>query len=147
MARCACSCGNVKILDGGNIAAGRSRSCGCQKGSKKPDGEAQLKSIFNRYKRQAEERNVEFFLTSDEFKSIITKACHYCGTPPVFKQKRGLSTGIEVTGIDRVDSLKGYFVDNCVPCCITCNRAKSNWTLEQFKNWIERLYSKTIKNA
>lgn len=144
LARCRCLCGKEKVIDGGNIATGKSRSCGCRKGSKKPDGEAQLKSIFNRYLRQAAERHIDFGLSMEQFKSIVTRACHYCGAPPVFKQRREFSSGLEVTGVDRVDSFKGYCVDNCVPCCLTCNRAKSKMALDQFKSWISSVYHKTV---
>jgi hypothetical protein len=35
-------------------------------------------------------------------------------------------------GVDRVDSGRGYTVDNCVPCCKFCNLMKRNYTPEFF---------------
>ena len=32
-------------------------------------------------------------------------------------------------------------IDNCVPCCKICNIAKRNMTLEEFDEWIKRLYN------
>ena len=59
-----------------------------------------------------------------------------------------IRSGIPITynGIDRIDSTKGYFNDNVVSCCKVCNRAKSNLSLEDFKQWAANLYLKTIKN-
>ena len=43
-------------------------------------------------------------------------------------------------GIDRIDSSKGYSVDNCVPCCAKCNYAKHDLSIDDFKNHIEKIY-------
>ena len=43
-------------------------------------------------------------------------------------------------GIDRVDSTMGYAIDNCVPCCKTCNIAKHTMTTIEFAGWINRAY-------
>jgi hypothetical protein len=43
---------------------------------------------------------------------------------------------IEYNGIDRVDNEKGYLVENCVPCCFTCNSLKKSVT----KSIIEKAY-------
>jgi len=42
-------------------------------------------------------------------------------------------------GLDRVDSSKHYTLDNVVPCCTVCNRAKSNLTVADFYDWIAQL--------
>jgi hypothetical protein len=58
-----------------------------------------------------------------------------------------IRSGVPITynGIDRVDSTKGYFNENVVSCCKVCNRAKSNLSLDEFKEWISKVYLKTIK--
>ena len=43
-------------------------------------------------------------------------------------------------GIDRIDNNKGYTIDNIVPCCHICNQAKSSFTLQEFQDWIEKVY-------
>jgi len=74
---------------------------------------------------------------------IALKNCHYCDTPPSNKaaHSRGV-TIVRVSGVDRIDNTKGYIIDNCVPCCKDCNRAKSDLTMEEFKSWIKRLLEK-----
>jgi len=78
-------------------------------------------------------RNIPFNLSNEDIISIIEKPCIYCG-----KQHSG--------GIDRVDSMKGYELDNVVPCCAICNRMKNNYTLEFFKNHIKKIYKTFYEN-
>jgi 5-methylcytosine-specific restriction endonuclease McrA len=42
-------------------------------------------------------------------------------------------------GIDRIDSNKGYTMDNCVSCCWTCNRMKGNMTQQNFLEHISKI--------
>ncbi len=71
---------------------------------------------YAEYTRSAVKRSLEFYLSLEEFKSIVCQPCFYCGT----------FTEGESIGIDRFDNSKGYIVENCRPCCDTCNRMK--WT-------------------
>ena len=45
-------------------------------------------------------------------------------------------------GIDRVDNSKGYTMDNVVSCCRICNVAKQKMTLQEYKDWVEKVYKK-----
>jgi hypothetical protein len=67
---------------------------------------------FTSYKAAAKRRGIEFSLTRDEFISYWGKPCSYCGD------------SVDKIGLDRIDSDRGYFVDNVVPCCILCNWVK-----------------------
>jgi hypothetical protein len=53
-------------------------------------------------------------LTKEQFEPIIKQNCYYCG----IMQEKGFN------GIDRMDSTKGYEIDNCVSCCTDCNMMK-----------------------
>ena len=53
-------------------------------------------------------------LTKEQFETIIKQPCYYCG----IMQEKGFN------GIDRMDSTKGYEIDNCVSCCTDCNLMK-----------------------
>lgn len=77
-----------------------------------------------------------FELSNEEVRDIIKKNCMYCGAPPAYR--KGIFA--TVNGIDRVDSSKGYTLDNVVPCCTRCNRGKLDCTLDEFKAWIARVY-------
>ena len=41
------------------------------------------------------------------------------------------------------DQEKDYMIDNVVPCCDFCNKAKGSKTKEEFLSWVKRIY----KNA
>jgi len=73
------------------------------------------------------------------FASMIKQSRVYCGAKPEEKKFRDHKFSILSNGIDRVNNLEGYILDNCVPCCVLCNTAKNNLTLEDFKSWAFRL--------
>jgi hypothetical protein len=76
----------------------------------------------------ANQRNYIWELSFEEFMLFWQKPCIYGGHE------------IKTIGLDRVDNTKGYSIDNCVPCCTTCNRAKLKMGLEQFLIWIGQTY-------
>lgn len=39
-------------------------------------------NLYRNYQTNAKKRKHEFNLTQDEFESIITQNCYYCGQPP-----------------------------------------------------------------
>lgn len=113
-----------------------------------PDGEAAFRSLFGAYKRNAlNQRKVCFELTKEQFKEITSNNCNYCGTAPSSirngdaLRSKGKSSGIYVyNGIDRVDSSKGYTIDNVVSCCSICNFMKRDMQVLEFMNHIEKIY-------
>lgn len=51
------------------------------------------------------------------------------------KKKRLSDHVLKCNGIDRVDSSKGYTVENSVACCKYCNTAKNTMTESEFYTW------------
>lgn len=47
--------------------------------------------------------------------------------------------GFFYTGVDRVDNGIGYTIENVVPCCGTCNHAKSAMSVDEFISWALRI--------
>lgn len=92
--------------------------------------------IYNELKNHRN-RKVEFLITFEELKSIITNSpkCHYCGIDLLYN-KHSRHWGKNLTRahqLDRKNNTKGYFLDNVVTCCWTCNRFKSDaFTYEEF---------------
>lgn len=80
---------------------------------KKPDTKLKI------YKRGADNRGLQFTLTSEEFKSIILGDCHYCGTN-------------QSIGVDRKDNKIGYTIENSLPCCKVCNFMKGTLSYNDF---------------
>jgi hypothetical protein len=82
------------------------------------------------YKRNAKKKNRNLDLTEDEFIKMSKQPCVYCG---------GYSdtyNGDQFNGIDRFDSNLGYSLNNCVPCCATCNRMKMDLPVN---DWINKM--------
>lgn len=69
-------------------------------------------------KGSAKTRNIEYKLTDKEAINILLSPCYYCSNDKV--------------GIDRMDSYKGYFIENCVACCAMCNYMKRTYTRDEF---------------
>jgi len=74
---------------------------------------------FRNCKSSAKERGLVWELSENEFDILNNNSCVYCESN-------------EKIGIDRVDNNRGYIKDNCVSCCIVCNKMKLNYTLEFF---------------
>lgn len=77
---------------------------------------------FTNYHRSANYKNLEFAMSFEEYSSLVSKDCYYCGT----LQSRGFN------GVDRKDQTIGYVLDNCVSCCKTCNYMKGSTSDEVF---------------
>lgn len=126
---CRCDCGREATYDGANIRNGKSLSCGCLRGQRAGGGHWPDKATATRwtyYRKHARERHLEWALGHDGFLRLTTSPCTYCGDPGSH-------------GVDRKDSLKGYTPDNCVPCCETCNRAKTDMPLADWLAWLDRI--------
>jgi len=138
---CRCECGEERIVIGKSLVYKRTKSCGCgmREWARLPEGEAGFNSCFGDHRYQADKRGIAFDLSKDQVRDITSEVCHYCGVEPSQIKKNGDSIYI-ANGIDRIDSDKGYHIDNVVPCCAPCNYAKRNMTYNQFKTMIARIY-------
>lgn len=147
---CLCDCGNISIVRGNHLVFGTVKSCGCirkEEHSKyiltvrKEEGYSSFRMIYLSHKNRAKKRNLTFELTEEEAKALFEANCHYCGSSPsnVAKVKNGFGKYV-YSGIDRVDSQKGYIFDNCVACCWRCNFAKLDSPIEEFDEWIKQIY-------
>ena len=155
---CKCDCGNEKIIELRSMKSGRVKSCGCiqkerirkiGKESKLPFGESPFNSLYIRYVKSAENRHLSFLLTKDQFKNIVIKNCYYCNcSPEIYTRNRYYKdTDYFIhNGIDRINSEKGYEMDNCVPCCSFCNYSKSDYEEKYFLDKIVKIYNHKIKN-
>jgi len=153
---CKCECGGKKIVDKGCLISGGTKSCGClafehirKIGKRKLGyGVAKMRSLISKYKRSARKRGLEWNLTEEQFKEITQQNCHYCGAKPnnISKNYTTFNGDYVYNGIDRVDNTKGYMINNVVPCCKICNRAKNDLPLKEFKEWVKRIYNFRIKD-
>lgn len=149
--RCKCDCGSIKEIVGTSLTSGNTKSCGCynkeiaSKQAKlhvKPKGQSSRNYLYSNYRSTAKRRNLEFSLSTEEFETLTKGNCYYCDNPPSqIINQMNLNGNYIYNGIDRIDSSKGYTLDNCVPCCKTCNTAKLIMTQTEFFRWVTKVYN------
>jgi len=153
---CRCRCGAEKRFWRAS-AINRQKTCGC--GTDEAGLTAkQRRSMLSRmqgYKAGAKARGLVWGLAYCEFVGVATGRCFYCdaepskwdcvsGAPSVKKASPNAKPAdyeICFTGVDRLNSSLGYTPENVVPCCVKCNRAKSDMSLSDFKNHVARMYA------
>ena len=102
--------------------SGRS-SCGCQQGVHKGGrvwADPKDSRRWTTYHTNAKKTNRKWALSRQQFATLIHAPCHYHGCHT------------EALGIDRVNNLGHYTIDNCVPCCERCNCMKGELTYDEF---------------
>lgn len=94
----------------------------------------QIRYRLQSLKAGAIQRKLNFDLTDEEAKNILQKSCYYCDSD-------------EYVGIDRLDSTKGYTIENSVPCCKYCNLMKNNLSYDLFLTQIDKIFKHKISNS
>lgn len=126
----------------GFVRNGTTRCIKCSReyrsGINSPSFKFGLGHMFGIYRDSAKKRNLPFKLTLKQFNTIVRNRCSIC---KIVENQ----TASKVMGIDRVDSEKGYSLDNCVPCCKDCNIAKNDKTVKEFKDWLKRASKHFLK--
>lgn len=82
---------------------------------------------YKYYYKRAISKSLDFYISPEEFRSLVCKPCHYCGIK-------------ENIGLDRYNNDNGYTISNCVPCCSKCNMAKYTQTYEEFIALVKSVY-------
>lgn len=141
---CLCSCGNRTVVLLYELRNGGTKSCGCLRNrpahNRKRTGEASFNRVFRFYKSNSKRKGLEFNITKEDFKILTSKNCIYCGIEPKQFFKRKDDYGLYVyNGLDRLDNFEGYTINNVMPCCTICNRAKSNMTQNDFLKHLDYL--------
>ena len=160
-----CECGCVGIIDSFRLSSNNAFSCGCQRGRKgkprkgnknivvkkykrKTRSGTRMQDIRYSYKRRANKKGIVFDLSSEVFWNKSNSNCYYCNQPPsqlvskntTTKNKWSASKDWYRSGLDRIDSAKGYTDENTVACCDTCNYMKRELTQQQFISYIQTIF-------
>ena len=91
-----------------------------------------ISAIKRAWKRNYDDGDISII----NFYNLSQFNCYYCD-----KEPNNLCQGVlKYNGLDRIDSSKGHYINNVVPCCRDCNWAKNDSTLEEFNSWIKRTY-------
>lgn len=98
-----------------------------------------FKFLWNNLKNSAKKRNIPFDLTLSDMDTIgIPITCPVLGIPIYFHRNKVEDDSIS---FDRIDSSKGYTVDNIIVVSYRVNKLKSNATLDEMKK-ITNFYDK-----
>ena len=171
---CDCDCGNtgIEVVRSSLVAKDSHKqvSCGCwvKEGHNSVNRYLDRKMAITKTlytKLKIRNRNLGFgddVITIAEFANLIEQPCAYCGLtesdstkePRSYRtSKKGIpSYHINLdyvyrhNGIDRIDSNKGYTLENVLPCCKYCNAAKLNHSQAEFLEWAERAYHHFVLN-
>lgn len=96
-------------------------------------------SKFYHLKRQADMRNRSFTLSFEEYKILKSnKECFYC---------HQIADSLLSVSIDRVNNSLGYYKDNCVSCCLNCNRSKGKYLTEEEMKTLGRFFMEVRKRS
>lgn len=140
----------ANILDA--ISEQREKALGCGKCASHRSARTRVKLnvngafslAYSGIKFSAKRRDLDWNLNKDFVEKLIVKKCFYDNSPPsnlIFKQRKHITRQFAYNGLDRIDNTKGYEIDNVVPCCKTCNKAKDIMSQEEFRSWIIRVHS------
>lgn len=148
--KCICDCGNYRIANTKVLRKGSISMCMNCAYKTRPQSTERLSNIERLYAlsivSRCKDSKIENNLSLEEFENIVKNNCYYCNNEPRIRTyidnnkivKRG---ELLANGVDRLDSNKGYSIDNCVPCCTRCNTAKNTLSEKDFINHIIKIYN------
>lgn len=155
--KCICECGEIKNLPGSMVKNGYIKSCGCLQKEvmfNRRTEAAIYNVLYRSIRTDCKKRNIPFNITVSDIKDIVNKKCVYCNREPYDKKCRNHTSNSSLEGdclilhgIDRVIPNLGYTIGNVVTCCKYCNRAKSDLSLEDFKNLITLIFENYVKTS
>jgi len=109
-----------------------------------PNNLSKKNRMIRQYKRRIQKKGLEFDLTNEQFLKLIEQDCNYCGrssteTPNI--------QDLKINGIDRINSSKGYNLENVVTCCSDCNKMKLDYSEEYFYNLIKLIHHNIFEKS
>ncbi len=144
---CGCDCGKEKIILARLVYKNLTKSCGCFRGisSRKRFEEFSYKDITGGFwyilQKSAKSRNKEFKISIEDAWRIYEKQeakCALSGLELDFKNKPNTFK----PSLDRIDSNKGYLVDNIQWVCQEINMMKWKLDQERFKFLCKKISEK-----
>ena len=143
---CVCDCGSIADkVSSRSLFDVPVPSCGCNVRENRRKRMIRTGSAFNivlsTYKCSCKIRHIEWSLSAQDTKILLTGNCHYCGVKPNQLVRSVGGEEFKYNGIDRLDNTRGYRIDNVVSCCWLCNDAKGTLSLYDFKSWVNNIFN------
>jgi len=153
--KCLCDCGNIVCVKGYCLLDGNTKSCGCsarRKGKDHPNfaGHEEISSsLWHSLCHGATSRNLEFQITIEEIWQLFLKQnrkCALSGIKLQFAQTR--KTYNQTTAsLDRIDSTKGYAINNVQWVHKKINQIKMNMDQSEFIDWCQKITTYQIRKV
>lgn len=130
---------------------GSCMSCKYERRNRIPTLDAPRNCVKSNYISGAKTRGLEFNLSDTEFDKLIFGDCYFCGQKPSeYKSDIHFNKTNEVfkrNGIDRLNSDLGYFKENTVTCCPTCNLMKMTLHSDLFIDHIFKIFNNIVNKG
>jgi predicted RNA-binding Zn-ribbon protein involved in translation (DUF1610 family) len=148
-AKVKCNCGKEFIARCTNLRTGRTVACSDCSFKARSERAVQVSQYQQMFKRLVLDRcrkhTIEISITVDDYSRLISQNCFYCNDEPRktnrFSNRKYVNTEtVFANGVDRIDSSKGYTLENCITCCTSCNYAKHKLTQSEFFDKIVKIY-------
>lgn len=138
-----CVCGKEKVISARNVISGNTLSCGCMSKilNKRPNysrwnGFQEISgSLIGRIKQRARNRNIEYSVLPEQlWEKYIgqNKVCALSGIPISFTRNIRNNKEMQTASLDRINSEKGYILDNIQWVHKNINFMKWNYSQEEF---------------
>ena len=151
MWKCKCDCGNETIAESRLLINGTKKSCGCLvnnngRQSKTWKGYEDISlSFFHKIRFDAIKRKLPFEVTIEQCWNLFitqNRKCKLSGLPIQFQTK--VKTFDGTASLDRIDSSRGYTIDNIQWVHKDVNTMKWDLTPERFLFLVEKINETSI---
>lgn len=137
---CKCTCGKETVILGASLRAGRTKTCGCSSFEQQWKGYEEISGTYwGRCKISAKHRNIKFDLDiKDAWGKFLNqnRKCALSGRLLLFNKQylnqRSKVPEWQNASLDRIDSDKGYVLDNIQWVDVSINYMKSDMKEKDF---------------
>ena len=146
-----CDCGNEIIVRRTNILNGNTTSCGCtrkQTNSKLWKGFGEIsQTLWYRILEGARRRKLEVSITKEDAWNLFLKQNRKCALTDemLIFAKAGMNATGGTASLDRINSDKGYTIDNIQWVHRNVNLMKQNLSPVVFLEWCRKIVDKQSK--
>jgi len=128
---CECECGNEVKVEGYNLNNGRYKSCGCLRSKVGGISNTKKYRMWKSARDRAIKKGLEFSIRVEDIK--IPKTC------PLLNKELIENDREYTPSLDRINSSKGYTIDNIWVISHRANQIKNDATLDELKLITENL--------
>ncbi|MGI1660142.1 MAG: hypothetical protein ACRKFN_14475 [Desulfitobacterium sp.] len=137
---CQCECNPEKLIPvrSDKLISDEKKSCGClprEAPGKTPNPDRLQIGINQYYGVYCKNKKNVPHLTIEEYATIATKQCEYCGTLDA-KRIQNRNEFVNLNGITLENPSLGHTLENSKSCCKICSSMKRKLTSEVFARWI-----------